>query len=388
MNIAYIPVRGGSKSIPLKNIKPMAGKPLLYWVSKAACACRELDRVYVATDSAAIKAEAARFDFPKLEIAGRSAESAGDTASTESAMLEFARSRQFTNIVLIQATSPLLTAADLSRGLALLQQEGVDSVLSAVRQKRFLWSESGVGYAAPLNYRYSLRPRRQEFAGVLVENGAFYITSRELLLKSKCRISGNIKTLEMAPESYWELDEPEDWLIVEFFLRRRRPETELPDIKIFLTDCDGTLTDGGMYYSAGGETMKKFNTRDGMGLRLLQEHGIITGIITGEDSEAVRRRAEKLGIEELFMGVTDKAAVITRLCEKYGVDKGSVAYIGDDVNDVAAIKMAGLGICVADAVREAKAVAAYVTGARGGEGAVREAAEFILAKIAPQTALF
>ena len=101
MNVAFIPVRGGSKSIPLKNIRPMCGKPLVYWTMKAACDCCYIDRVYVATDSDKIKETVEAFGMEKVEVIGRSAESASDTASTESAMLDFAQEREFDNIVLI-----------------------------------------------------------------------------------------------------------------------------------------------------------------------------------------------------------------------------------------------------------------------------------------------
>lgn len=380
MNIAYIPARGGSKSIPLKNIKLMAGKPLIYWAAKAACECRDIDWVYVCTDSEEIRAAVSRFDLPKIKVVNRSKESATDTASTELGLLEFAQSHDFTNITLIQATSPLTTSADLSRGFSLLSQVGVDSVLSVVNQKRFVWEELENGYAAPLNYDFLLRPRRQDFDGLLVENGAFYITGREALLSSRCRISGNIKTVIMPPESYVEIDEPEDWLFVEKLLEKRML-LELPDIKMFLADCDGTLTDAGMYYSSDGEIIKKFNTRDGMGLRLLKERGIITGIITSETSDIVRKRAEKLSVDELLMGVTDKTGAIADLCNKHGVDKRNVAYIGDDLNDAEAISGVGFGICVSDAAQETKNAADYITKSLGGNGAVREVADLILERI-------
>lgn len=381
MNIAYIPLRGGSKSIPLKNIKPLAGKPLAYWALKAACECPSINIVYVSTDSDVIKEVVEGFELPGLKIVGRSAESATDTASTEAGMLEFAQSYNFSNIVLIQATSPLITATDLERGFAIKQQEMADSVLSVVRQKRFIWHDAPCEYAKPLNYEYTNRPRRQDFDGILVENGAFYITSRELLLQSRCRISGNIKTVEMPESSYIELDEPEDWAIVEALLKKRETNMTLgnfPPIKMFLTDCDGTLTDGGMYYSANGEEMKKFNTRDGAGLRMLKERGIITGIITGESSEIVRRRAEKLGIDELHLGISDKLTLVTNLCTKYGIITKNVAYIGDDMNDYEVLRNVGLSFSVADGVAEVKTAATVVTQAQGGDGAVREAAELTL----------
>ena len=213
MNVAYIPVRGGSKSIPLKNIKEIAGKPLVYWVAKAASVCDFIDKVYIATDSDKISEVVNSFNLDKVCCIGRSAENASDTASTEAAMLEFAAEYDFDNICLIQATSPLLTAADLNGGFELYKN--ADSILSVVRQKRFIWSENAEGIATPVNYDVFKRPRRQEFDGFLVENGAFYITSKELLEKSKNRVSGRIKAYEMDDYSYFEIDEPSDWQVIE-----------------------------------------------------------------------------------------------------------------------------------------------------------------------------
>lgn len=375
MKIAFIPVRGGSKSIPLKNIKPFAGRPLVYWVLKASEECSAIDRIFVATDHEQIKNTVLSFGLHKVQTVGRSSQSATDTATTETAMLEFAKQHEFDQIALIQATSPLLTARDLAKGFHAMQD--ADSVLSVVRQKRFLWVQNE--HAEPLNYDYQHRPRRQEFEGFFVENGAFYITSRKALLQTGCRLSGKIQTVEMPEESYFEIDEETDWIIAERLLERRQKKSGTKgNIKLFLTDCDGTLTDGSMYYTAEGDVMKQFNTRDGVGLRLLKEQGILTGILTGEDSECVRRRGEKLEVDIIRLSATDKGQVITELCRKYGVKMEEVAYIGDDWNDLEALKQVGLAICPADAVPQIKEVATYVTRQAGGHGAVREAAEYVL----------
>lgn len=383
MNVAFIPVRGGSKSIPLKNIKEIAGKPLVYWTVKAANDCRYIDKIYVATDSEKIKEAVEEFNLAKVMIIGRSEETASDTASTESAMLEFAVNYQFENVVLIQATSPLLTADDLNGGFELLGHDETDSVLSVVRQKRFCWSADDQGYVTPINYDIYHRPRRQEFDGYLVENGAFYITGREALLTTRNRISGRIRPYEMDEATYFEIDEPSDWIIIEEQLKKRKakennPLREIPNIRMFLTDCDGCLTDGGMYYSENGDELKKFSTLDGMGFRLLRERGIITGIITGEDRELNRKRAEKLKVDILRMAVDDKVAVIQELSKEYDIPLENIAYVGDDINDFGAIKMVGWGCCVANATAGVKQAAKYISHTRGGSGAVREIIDHIL----------
>ena len=391
MNVAFIPVRGGSKSIPLKNIQPICGKPLVYWTVKAACGCRYIDKVYVATDSPEIRDTVNGFRggdeaglFSKLEVIGRSAESASDTASTESAMLEFAEVREFDNIVLVQATSPLLEAADLDRGFEIFAMEGTDSVLSVVKQKRFNWACDGQGYARPTNYDVYHRPRRQEFDGYLVENGAFYICRRADLLRTRNRVSGKIRAAEMDEDSFFEIDEPSDWLIIEALMKKRGlggtkgTVPSVPRIRMVLTDCDGCLTDGGMYYSENGDELKKFNTKDGMGLSRLKKAGIVTGIITGENRELNRRRAEKLKLDILVPGCTDKLGAIRKICGERGIDIAEVCYIGDDLYDAEAIRAVGFGCAPADARPEAREAARYVTEAKGGEGVIREIAEMIL----------
>lgn len=389
--IAFIPVRGGSKSIPLKNIKSMCGKPLVYWTVAAACGCDKIDKVYVATDSDKIRATLLEIQkaetntvFDKLEVIGRSAESASDTASTESAMLEFAENYDFDHIVLIQATSPLLTADDLNRGFALYEEADTDSVLSVVRQKRFNWSVDADGTAQALNYDYFHRPRRQEFEGYCVENGAFYITSKARLLETGNRISGRVKAVEMDEDTFFEIDEPSDWKMIEMLLERRLHAQEegeragVKKIKMFLTDCDGCLTDGGMYYSENGDELKKFSALDGLGFRLMRERGILCGIITGENRELVARRAEKLKLDILRMGVSDKLSVVQELCREQGITMEEVAYVGDDINDKELLQAVGFSASVPGAMEEVKEIADYVTKRPGGGGAVREVIEYIL----------
>jgi N-acylneuraminate cytidylyltransferase len=295
-------------------------------------------------------------------------------------MLEFTNCYEFDNIVLIQATSPLLVSTDLDRGFETFAEESTDSVISVVRQKRFHWNDGSDGFTHPTNYDVFHRPRRQEFDGYLVENGAFYITSKENLVKYRNRVSGNIKAVEMNEDTFFEIDELSDWVIIEALMKKNNisaPDKK-SEIKMFLTDCDGCLTDGGMYYSEHGDEIKKFNTRDGVGFALLREKGIITGIITSENVDLNRRRAEKLKLDILEAGCNDKASVVRKLCEQYKISLSNVAYIGDDINDEEVVKMVGLGCCPADAMPQIREVAKYVTKAKGGEGVIREVVHKIL----------
>jgi len=398
MNVAFIPVRGGSKSIPLKNIKEIHGKPLVYWTVAAACDCRAIDKVFVSTDSIDIRLCVEKFcfedptRFKKVNVIDRSEETATDTATTESAMIEFAKSHRFDNIVLIQATSPMLTGADLDNGFNTFSAAGTDSVLSVVPQKRFIWQVDNDGNATATNYDFYNRPRRQDFEEYYVENGAFYITSRKDLLNSGSRLSGNVRISLMSEDTYFEIDEPGDWIVTDAIMSKREAEKAKEEnndkpatttrskckYKMFLTDCDGCLTDGGMYYSEKGDELKKFNTKDGVAFRHLRENGIITGMITGEDVALNKRRCEKLKIDVLAQGCIDKMSCINRLCATYKVRPEEIVYIGDDLLDVEVIKAVGLGCCPADACKQVRDVADYITKAKGGEGVIREVTEKIL----------
>src|SRR5574338_1591944 len=134
----------------------------------------------------------------------------------------------------------------------------------------------------------------------------------------------------------------------------------LKGIRLFATDVDGVLTDAGMYYSESGDEWKKFNTRDGMGIKLLQKAGLITAIVTQERTRLVARRAEKLAIPELHQGVMDKLSVIRDMAIRHGISLGQVAYIGDDVNDIEALKAVGLSASPADGLPQVVGIVDYV----------------------------
>lgn len=150
-------------------------------------------------------------------------------------------------------------------------------------------------------------------------------------------------------------------------------------VRLLVTDCDGVLTDGGVYYSDRGELLKRFSIRDGMGVeRLNTMAGIVTAIVSGERSQALKRRAEKLGIEDCELGVKDKAAAMRALAERRGLLLEACAYIGDDINDLPAIALVGLSACPSDAIQEVRQGVDYVCAHPGGHGAFREFADLIL----------
>ena len=143
-------------------------------------------------------------------------------------------------------------------------------------------------------------------------------------------------------------------------------------------DVDGVLTDGGMYYGEHGEELKKFNTRDAQGVALCQAAGLLAAIVTREDTQIVRRRAAKMRVDEVRVGVLDKLACMNELVARHDISLDEVCYVGDDVHDVPLMRAVGLAVAVADATTWPRRVAHYVTEKAGGQGAVREVCELLL----------
>jgi len=383
--VAFIPLRGGSKTILLKNIRRIAGRPLAYWTLDAACDCDFIEKVYVSTDSQNIRSIIQDYGSEKIEVIGRSKETATDLATTESAMLEFASKINFSHVVLIQATSPLTESVHLEEGIRKYFDTRAKSLVSVVRQKRFIWEKSEGDSVKPLNYDPLKRPRRQDWSGYLVENGAFYITSREALLRSSSRVSGRTICYEMPKETYLELDEPADWQIAEMLLINRKSDTlnwklgnRLKKIKLLVMDVDGVLTDAGMYYGEGGEELKKFNTRDGKGIELIRNMGIKTAFITNEKTLLLERRARKLKIDFLFQGVSDKLTLLRKLMKDNNMSPEEVAYVGDDINDIDVMKMVGFSATPADGAKANRTIATFVCKTKGGQGCVREVCDLLV----------
>lgn len=381
--IAFIPVRGGSKSIPLKNIKPLCGKPLVCWNIEALEACPQVDKVIVATDSDDIWKTVESRGYQKTTLWRRSAESATDTASTESVMLEYLNKEKPAKdniFMLVQATSPLTATNHFSEALTMYAKGGYDSLLTCVRSYRFFWNADGTS----MNYDYRDRPRRQNFDGMLMENGAFYINTVANVLESGNRLSGKIGIYEMPEYTATEIDEPDDWMLIESLMVKHGivgKQSNKKPVKLFITDIDGTLTDGGMYYSENGDELKKFNTRDGMGLQMLREAGIKTAIITSEDRKLNQRRAEKLKVDYIRQGKVNggKVAVAKEIAAEMGITMQEIAYIGDDVNCVELLSKVGYAACPADACEKVKSIPGIaVMTHKGGEGCVREFSEMLL----------
>lgn len=154
--------------------------------------------------------------------------------------------------------------------------------------------------------------------------------------------------------------------------------SHLSQVKLLALDVDGVLTDGGLYYTETGEELKRFNIKDGQGIKLLMQLGLEVAIITAKSSASTLHRANNLGIAHTFLGVENKLSALKELSEKLGLSLSQIAYVGDDINDLQVMQAVGCPLTVADAMPENQACAMYVTKLGGGQGAIREICNMLI----------
>jgi YrbI family 3-deoxy-D-manno-octulosonate 8-phosphate phosphatase len=376
--IGIIPVRKGSKGIPGKNKKKMVGRPLFSWVLTEAI-FSDLDFVYIFTDDIEIinYVEDEYHWTTKVKTLLRNDENANDTASTESAMLEFNEkiNHDYDILCLLQATSPLTMAVNINTGLERITKGSFKSAVSVVKTHKFTWNTNGI----PQNYDLLNRPRRQDFDGLLMENGAVYCTTKAAFLQSKNRVSSTIGLIEMPDDTLLEIDSLSDWNVIEnLLIERLKTNKTNQRIQYLVVDVDGVFTDGGIYYNEEGEFAKKFDMRDGMGLEILRENNVEVVALTSENSKLVAQRMKKLRISNTFLGVKDKYSFLKQFLVVKNSNFNSVAYVGDDINDLANICSCGWSFAPGNAMNVVKAHADIVLTQHSGSGAIREVCEVIM----------
>ncbi len=376
--IGFIPLRKNSKGIINKNKRKMVGRPLFTWVLGEAI-FSELDEIYVFTDDESIIAFINReYSWTnKVKALHRSKASAGDKASTESAILEFCDiiNYDFDLFCLLQATSPCTTRKDINNCIEEIEKNGHDSALTVAQTHRFIWNKDGT----PINYDIYKRPRRQDFEGLLVENGAIYVTTKTSLKESRNRLGNSIAIVKMDDEALYEIDNESDWIIVEQLLINRQKRNKKSDrITHLVLDVDGVFTDGAVHYNKDGELSKKFDMRDGMGLEILREHNVKVMVMTSEQSDIVSQRMKKLKIEDVYLGVKDKFSLLNYIVQEKNISMANIAYVGDDVNDLTNICSVAWSLAPNNATQIVKQHADVILPTNSGNGAIRSACEFIM----------
>lgn len=386
--VAVIPARGGSKGVPRKNVRLVAGKPLLAWNVEAAVGAKCMDLVVVSTDDDEIAAVAERYGARAVR---RPAEISGDTASSESALLHALEVMRGEGdvpdiLVFMQCTSPLTASEDVDGCVETLLKEKADSAFTAKEFFYFIWKRMPDGSADGINHDKRFRPRRQDREPQYEENGAVYAMRVDGFLKAKHRFFGRT-VMSLMPESRcYEIDTEFDLEVASRLLAdrggaRSRPRAFPGRPSVVVFDFDGVMTDDTVWTSSDGGEAVRCSRSDGQGINRAKHAGLRMLILSSEVNPVVRARAEKLGLEVVGgTGVYRKAEVLRRWLEREGVSPAEVVFMGNDLNDVDCMKLAAFAVAPSNASDEAKAAADMVTSAEGGNGAVREALEFIARK--------
>lgn len=385
--LAIIPARGGSKSIPGKNIKLLCGRPLIAWTIESACTATLVDRLIVSTDDRQIAQVSHEFG---AEIMIRPAEISGDFASSESALLHVVRTLNDQEgyrpdiVTFLQCTSPLTTPEDIDGTVRVVLEGGSDSAVTMTPFHYFIWREDNQGQMIGVNHQATDRPMRQEREAQFLEVGAVYAMRAAGFLRSRFRFFGRIGRYIIPPIRTFEIDEPEDWELAEALMTVTGKCTESlqgssrwAKVQAVVTDFDGVMTDNRVHVDQDGHETVVCNRGDGWGISLLKEAGIAVACISTEENPVVRARCQKLGIP-YWQGQRDKLSALRAFLEHRGIDRADCLYVGNDTNDATCLDFVGTAVVPRDAASEVTHLADWQTKTAGGEGVLREIASLIL----------
>ena len=383
--LAIIPARGGSKGIPGKNLRPVAGKPLVAHSVEHALGAPSVERVVVSTDDARI-AEVAK--AAGAEVIMRPAEMSGDTASSEDALLHVLNTLSESGyepdlVVFLQPTSPLRSATDVEAAVQTLLAEEADSLFSGTPLEAFVWRAQN-GELASVTYDYKRRPRRQEIHDHFIENGSIYVFRPWVLRDLRNRMGGKIALYKMSFLQALQIDEPEDLKLADRLASVNasgREPGQFKNLRLLVVDFDGVMTDNRVLVAEDGREAVWCHRGDGWGVARLKEAGVEVVILSTEENKVVGVRGAKLRVD-VVQGSSDKLASLQQLAASKGLASEDIAYLGNDVNDAGCLRWAGHAIVVADATRGARECADIVTTRSGGAGAVQEVADWILTDLA------
>ncbi|MFF0158948.1 cytidylyltransferase domain-containing protein [Streptomyces sp. NPDC005263] len=390
--LAVIPARGGSKGVPAKNLAPVGGVPLVARAVRECRATRLVTDVVVSTDDQAIAAAARQAG---AEVVLRPAAIAGDTATSEAAVLHAMDAHEALHgspvdvVLLVQCTSPFILREDIDGVAGAVVENGADTAVTVAPFHGFIWrdAEDGINSADDtggygVNHDKSFRPRRQDRPQDLLETGAAYAMEATGFRKHQHRFFGHTELVRTDPARVLEIDDPHELARARAlapFFDANRPGS-LPtadDIDAVVLDFDGTQTDDRVLIDADGKEFVSVHRGDGLGIAALRRSGLNMLILSTEQNPVVAARARKLKIPVLH-GIDRKDLALKQWCEEQGIAPERVLYVGNDVNDLPCFALVGWPVAVASAHDVVRGAARAVTTVPGGDGAIREIASWIL----------
>jgi N-acylneuraminate cytidylyltransferase len=384
---AIIPARGGSKGIPNKNIMEFAGKPLIAWSILQAQESGVVDTVYVSSDSEEMLRVAANYG---AEPVRRPDDLSTDTASSESALihvLDWIKDKTGTDPetgVFLQATSPLRDPDDIAGAVRAFDEQKVDALFSgAILDDVCIWGEDD-GQLVGKTFDPWNRGLRQDRPPLYLENGSIYVLKPSLLRETNNRLGGKIGRYTMPFWKSFEIDTLDEAELCEFYFRKhllpcwqaKENPFKQENIDLIVYDFDGVMTDNRVMQFQDGAEAVYVSRADGWGVGQIKEMGIKQIILSTEKNSVVASRGKKLGIE-VIQGSDDKKSDLIDYCERHEIQASEVLYVGNDVNDLEAMKLVGYPVAPADAHPAIIEIARVVTRGYGGTGIIREIADWL-----------
>jgi YrbI family 3-deoxy-D-manno-octulosonate 8-phosphate phosphatase len=386
--LAVIPARGGSKGVPAKNLASVGGVPLVSRAVRECLATRLVTDVVVSTDDQAIAAAAREAG---AEVVLRPAAIAGDTATSEAAVLHAMDTHEALHgaavdvVVFVQCTSPFLVREDIDGVAGAVVEDGADTAVTVAPFHGFIWrdeADAAIGGGHGVNHDKSYRPRRQDRPQDLLETGAAYAMDAAGFRKHQHRFFGRTELVRTDPARVLEIDDPHDLararaLAPLFDADRPGALPSYDDIDAVVLDFDGTQTDDRVLIDADGKEFVSVHRGDGLGIAALRDSGLDMLILSTEQNPVVAARARKLRLPVLH-GIDRKDLALKQWCEEQGIAPERVLYVGNDVNDLPCFALVGWPVAVASAHDVVRGAARAVTTVPGGDGAIREIASWIL----------
>jgi YrbI family 3-deoxy-D-manno-octulosonate 8-phosphate phosphatase len=395
--LAIVPARGGSKSIPKKNIRPFAGHPLLAYSIAAGLQASLVDRVIVSTDDEETAEIARQYgaEVPFLRPAELALDSTPDLPVFEHVLSWLEREEAYVPewIVQLRPTTPVRPPDCVDRGISILQNhpeaDSVRAVIPSGQNPYKMWRISEEGQLLPLlneGFHEPYNMPRQELPTTYWQTGHLDVFRSEVLFNKKSLTGDIVLPLIIDPGYTVDIDNPLDWERAEWNLihgdlevvrpgHRPRPLPEVVDLIVL--DFDGVFTDNRVWTDSDGREMVAANRSDGWGIARLKEAGFQIVVLSTEVNPVVAARCSKLGIEVVH-GVEAKEPVLKRLIRDRKIDPDRTIYLGNDVNDLPCFPLVGCSLVVADAHPQAKAKADLVLQKRGGYGAIRELSDLLI----------
>ena len=369
--------------LPGKNVRPFNGTPLVGRSVLAASNSSYVSGVFVSSDAHEILDVAIAFGASAIV---RPADLSNSTASSEAAITDALRQIERDSgslpdiVVFLQCTSPFTTSAQIDELVGRMIAENADSAFSAVEDHGFIWDIAEDGSARGITHDQTQpRQRRQDMTPRYRENGAIYAMRVGPYLASGSRFCGRsiLVPTDMPP---LEIDTPDDWAIAELFAAShdKRQASDTVRIRALVTDFDGVHTDDKVTISEDGSELVRCSRADGMGVEMLRNKNLHLLILSREQNPVVRARASKLKMS-VQHHVQDKLPALDAWRQANNLEWSEIAYIGNDINDVECMKACGLSFCPSDAHESARAIAKMVLKRRGGDGAIRELSDHLLA---------